>query len=136
MRTRDTETMKDPATEARRYVDNAKETLDKKAKLNTDYQAYEDRNYVRAAGHYLWHAVLIMLEAKYQLNKNKRSRVDVDDYKMRLTHDDKKLLSLVNRAYDIMHLNMSYDGVQDKTVSSQSIQLANKIIDRCEQLLI
>ena len=136
MRTTEPKTEPSPASEAYRYVANAKETLDKKAKLNSDYQAYEDRKYVRAAGHYLWLSVLIMLEAKYHLKKNKRSRVDIDDYKLRLTNDDKKLLSMVNRAYDIMHLNMGYDGVQDKIVCSQGIHLANEIIDRCERHII
>ena len=79
MRTTEPKTEPSPASEAYRYVANAKETLDKKAKLNSDYQAYEDRKYVRAAGHYLWLSVLIMLEAKYHLKKNKRSRVDIDE---------------------------------------------------------
>ena len=115
---------------------NAKETLSQKARLNNEYQSYEDRKYVRAAGHYLWNAVLIMLEAKYQLKKNKRSRVDIDDYKALLTHDDKKLLSMVNNAYDIMHLFMGYDGVLKKSVCQDGIDLANEIIDRCERQII
>ena len=115
---------------------NAKETLSQKARLNNEYQSYEDRKYVRAAGHFLWNAVLIMLEAKYQLKKNKQSRVDIDDYKALLTHDDKKLLSMVNNAYDIMHLFMGYDGVLKKSVCQDGIDLANEIIDRCERQII
>ena len=124
-----------PAAEARRYVNNAHTLLIKKAGLDPETQSYQDRKYVRAAGHYLWHAVLIMLEAIYHLKKTKRSRVDVDDYLMRLTHDDKKLLSMVNNAYDIMHLSMGYDGILKKSVCQEGIQLANEIIDRCESIL-
>ena len=136
MRATEPKTEPSPAAEARRYVANAKETLSQKARLNNEYQSYEDRKYVRAAGHYLWNAVLIMLEAKYQLKKNKRSRVDIDDYKALLTHDDKKLLSMVNNAYDIMHLFMGYDGVLKKSVCQDGIDLANEIIDRCERQII
>lgn len=124
-----------PAAEARRYVNNAHTLLIEKAGLDPETQSYQDRKYVRAAGHYLWHAVLIMLEAIYHLKKTKRSRVDVDDYLMRLTHDDKKLLSMVNNAYDIMHLSMGYDGILKKSVCQEGIQLANEIIDRCERIL-
>ena len=121
--------------EARRYVENAKETLRLNGKYNPEFDSYEDRKYVRAAGHYLWNAVLIILEAKYHLKKNKRSRVDVDDYKMCLTKDDKKLLTYTNNAYDIMHLNMGYDGVLNKRVCDEGFRLADDIINRCETMI-
>lgn len=79
--------------------------------------------------------MLIILEAKYHLKKNKRSRVDVDDYKMCLTKDDKKLLTYTNNAYDIMHLNMGYDGVLNKRVCDEGFRLADDIINRCETMI-
>ena len=37
------ESIANPVAEARRYVQNAKELLDKKANLDYDAQAYQDR---------------------------------------------------------------------------------------------
>ena len=50
---------KNPIEEARRYVDNAKQTLTENGKLNMETHRYEDPKYVRAAGNYLWLGVLI-----------------------------------------------------------------------------
>ena len=129
------ETIADPVKEARRYVDNAKKTLREDAKLNDDYSAYMDRKYVRAAGHYLWNAVLIMLEAVFHVDRNKRNRVDIDDYLMVINKRDKKLTAMVLRAYEIMHLSMGYDGAKDKTVCTVGVTLAGEIIDRCATML-
>lgn len=123
--------VENPVGEARRYVDNAQKSLREDAKLNEEYGAYEDRKYVRAAGHYLWNAVLIMLEAVCHVKNEKNGRVDIDDYKMIIARRDKKLLSMVNRGYDIMHLSMGYDGVLDKNVCGEGVRLASEIIDRC-----
>lgn len=129
------EVVADPVKEARRYVDNAKKTLREDAKLNEDYSAYMDRKYVRAAGHYLWNAVLIMLEAVFHVDRNKKNRVDIDDYLMVINKRDKKLTAMVLRAYEVMHLFMGYDGAKDKTVCATGITLAGEIIDRCATML-
>ncbi len=51
---------KNPVEEARRYVDNAKQTLKDNGEYDSSLKRYGDRKYVRAAGHYLWNAVLIV----------------------------------------------------------------------------
>ncbi len=44
------------------------------------------------------------------------------------------MMTLVNTAYDIMHLSMGYDGILEKDVCSKGFQIANEIINRCGKL--
>ncbi|MBO4574835.1 MAG: DUF5618 family protein [Bacteroidales bacterium] len=126
---------KDPIAEARRYVENAKETLREKGELNTETKLYEDDKYVRAAGNYLWLGVLMALDAVFHVRKDRRTRVNINEYLDAVGKRDRKLLSFVNTGYDVMHLSMTYDGVQAKGVSDEGFRLANNIIDRCEMML-
>ena len=128
------EIVRDPVSEARRYVENARETLKNHAKLDPETNSYTDRKYVKAAGHYLWNGVLIILNTVFHVNE-KKGRVNIDDYRMAVGPRDRKLLASVNNAYDILHLHMGYDGVLDKTVCNEGIRLANEIIDRCAVML-
>ena len=128
------EIVRDPVSEARRYVENARETLKNNAKLDPETNSYTDRKYVKAAGHYLWNGVLIILNTVFHVNE-KKGRVNIDDYRMAVGTRDRKLLASVNNAYDILHLHMGYDGVLDKTVCNEGIRLANEIIDRCAVML-
>lgn len=126
---------KDPIAEARRYVENAKETLREKGELNTETKLYEDDKYVRAAGNYLWLGVLMALDAVFHVRKDRRTRVNINEYLDAVGKRDRKLLSFVNTGYNVMHLSMTYDGVQAKGVSDEGFRLANNIIDRCEMML-
>ena len=99
----------DPIKEARRYVDNARDVLRKDGKLNTVTGRYEDSKYVKAAGNYLWSGVLIALDAVFH--------------------------GMVIDGYHILHLSMTYDGVQRKKTCEDGFRLANEIIDQCERLL-
>ena len=125
----------DPVEEARRYVQNAKDILNRDGKLDTELQLYTDRKYVRMAGNTLWNGVLLMLDAVFHVKKSKRSRPDFEDYQEAVSGRDRKLLSLINAGYDAMHLSMGYDGCQQKAACSGAIQLANDIIDRCAAML-
>lgn len=126
---------KNPIDEARRYVDNAKKTLNDNGKLNTETHQYEDPKYVRAAGNYLWLGVLMALDAVFQIRKDRRTRVNIDDYERAVSKRDKKLLSWVESGYNVMHLYMNYDGIQDKNTCDSGFRLANDIIDRCASML-
>ena len=122
----------DPIAESRRYVDNARQTLQQNGQLNIEGRYYEDAKYVKAAGNYLWLAVLMALDAVFHVKDNKTSnRVDVKDYKNAVAQRDKKLSVLVNNAYNVLHLSLNYDGVQMKDVVDSGFRLANDIIDRC-----
>lgn len=122
---------KNPIDEARRYVENAKETLKEKGEFNAELNRYEDEKYVRAAGNYLWLGTLMALDAVFHVRQDRRTRVDIKDYLAAVGKRDRKLLALVNDGYDIMHLYMNYDGIQQKGVCDDGFRLANTIIDRC-----
>ena len=137
--------MKDPAlepvvnplSEARRYVDNARQTLQEHGQFSPEDHCYDDPKYVKAAGNYLWLAVLLALDAVFHVKDSKKAgaRVDVADYKAAVNQRDRKLSKWVNEAYNIMHLDMTYDGISNKALCDESFRLANDIIDRCASLL-
>ena len=79
------ENLEDPVGEARRYVQNAKDILEKNGKLDTELQLYEDRKYVRMAGNTLWNGVLLILDAVFHVNKDRNTRPDFDDDKKRIS---------------------------------------------------
>ena len=126
---------KDPIAEARRYVENARETLKEKGELNVETKRYEDEKYVRAAGNYLWLGVLMALDAVFHVRKDRRTRVDINNYLEAVGKRDRKLLDYVNDGYDVMHLYMNYDGIQAKDICDTGFRLANTIIDRCEIMM-
>ena len=126
---------KNPIDEARRYVDNARETLREKGEFNAELNRYDDEKYVRAAGNYLWLGVLMALDAVFNVREDRRTRVDIKDYREAVGRRDKKLLALVNDGYDVMHLYMNYDGNQSKGISDEGFRLANNIIDRCAAMV-
>lgn len=41
----------------------------------------------------------------------------------------------VNDAYDILHLNMGYDGILNKKVCDEGFNVAEEIVDRCAMML-
>ena len=127
-------TRENPIEEARRYVENAKETLQEKGEFDPELRMYQDEKYVRAAGNYLWLGVLMALDAVFNVRKDRRTRADIKDYREAVAKRDRKLLALVNMGYDTMHLSMTYDGNQSKGVSDDGFRLANAIIDRCEAM--
>ena len=126
---------KDPIAEARRYVENARKTLSENGELDIETKLYQDEKYVRAAGNYLWLGVLMALDAVFKVRKDRRTRVDINAYLEAVGKRDRKLLNYVNTGYDVMHLSMTYDGVQAKGVSDEGFRLANTIIDRCATMM-
>ena len=103
--------------------------------MNVETRRYEDDKYVRAAGNYLWLGVLMALDAVFHVRTDRRKRVDVNEYREIVGQRDRKLLDYVNDGYNVMHLSMTYDGVQAKDVCDSGFRLANNIIDRCEMML-
>ena len=127
--------IKNPVEEARRYVDNAKTILSKNGELDVDTRLYNDRKYVKMAGNTLWSGVLLILDAVFHVRKDRRTRVHIEDYQKAVNKRDGQLAKLVYTGYDIMHLYMGYDGIQEKNTCDSGFRLANEIIDRCERLL-
>ena len=120
----------DPIAEARRYVMNAKDLLTEKGQLDDEAQLYTDRKYVRMAGNTLWNGVLLILNETFHIDK-KKGRLSIYDYRIIVGQNDKKLLSLLNRGYDTLHLAMGYDGNMEKTLCITGFQIANDIISHC-----
>ena len=116
-------------------MENAKKTLTENGELDVELNRYDDDKYVRAAGNYLWLGVLMALDAVFHVRNDRRTRVDIKDYREAIGKRDRKLLALVNDGYEVMHLYMNYDGNQSKDVSDGGFRLANNIIDRCEAMV-
>ena len=122
----------DPIAEARRYVANAAEII-QKSKLDPKTELYKDKKYVRIAGDTLWKGCLIALDAVFEVRKGK-GRPSIEKYKEAVGKRDRKLLDFVNVGYETMLLYMGYDGNKDKKVCDAGFDRAKAIIDRCAQL--
>ena len=122
----------DPIEEARRYVANAEEII-QKANYDPELKMYTDRKYVKTAGNILWLGCLVALDAVFDIRKGK-GRPSIDKYKEAAGKRDRKLLHYLDTGYDTMHLVMGYDGNKSKKVCETGFEWANAIIDRCALL--
>lgn len=117
--------MPNTVQEAKRYLDNAKEILREKAKKEDGF--YQDKKYVKLAGHAAYTGVLVALDAL--LGKKTKGRKSVEWYQNELSKVDKKALTTFNDAYDTLHLAMSYDGNRSAKVSAEGLELAESLIN-------
>jgi predicted HAD superfamily phosphohydrolase len=116
--------------EAIRYMDNAKETL-QKAKKEDNY--YQDRKYVRTACGTAYNGVLLALETYLRLKDvelPKRKRRSIDFYIQRISKIDGKLLKYLDTVYSILHLDGYYDGVLKASVIKDGFDDAYEIINK------
>ena len=118
-----------PIEEARRYVSNAEENIEK-AIYNPETKSYMDSKYVKTAGDILWKGCLIALDAVLHVRKGK-GRPSIEKYKEAAKKRDGKLLTAIVIGYDILHLTMGYDGTKGRKVFDAGFEYANDIIDRC-----
>ena len=118
--------------EARRYVANAKEVI-QKANYDPELKIYTDSKYIKMAGNTLCNGCLIALDAALQIRKGK-GRPSIDKYKDAAGKRDRKLLAAIVAGYDTMHLHMGYDGTKNKKTCDSAFEYANAIIDHCEKL--
>ena len=121
-----------PIEEARRYVANAEEII-QKANYDPELKMYTDRKYVKTAGNILWLGCLVALDAVFDVHEGK-GRPSIEKYKEAAGKRDKKLLAAIVVGYDTMHLVMGYDGNKSKKVCETGFEWANAIIDRCALL--
>ncbi|WP_215238112.1 DUF5618 family protein [Dyadobacter helix] len=121
--------MDNAITEARRYLDNARELLREKAKKEEGY--YQDTKYVKLAGHAAYDGILVALDS--YLGKKDKGRKHVDWYKGQLSVLDRKLLTSFVAAYDTLHLSMSYDGNPSVKVAKAGLEDAETIITWIEK---
>ena len=114
----------DSIQEAKRSLDNAKEILREKALKDDGY--YQDSKYVKMAGHTAYTGILLALDV--YLGKKGKGRKDVDWYKEHLSKLDKKVLNAFLTAYQVLHLDMAYDGAKSAELAATGLKEAEKII--------
>jgi len=113
--------------ECKRYMDNAKEILQKAKK---DNGIYKDIKYVQTACGIAYNAVLMALD-EYLIRKepNKPKSKDIEDYKKRISRQNKTILKILLSAYDELHLAGYYHGTQSAKTVKSGFENAYKIIE-------
>jgi hypothetical protein len=114
-------------TEAMRYINNAIEILKTKADLKDNY--YQDKKYVKMAGHTAYAGVLYAIDKTNLLRAIKKNqRRDVMDYQAALAKENKKMLNYFVDCYEYLHLVAGYDGVGSKKYLQLVLQDAQTLI--------
>ena len=116
--------------EANRYLENAQEILSTKAKKEDGY--YQDKKYIKMAGHTAYSGVLVALDA---LLPKKKGRKSIEYYQEFLSKTDKKMLNQLESVYEIFHLVMGYDGFGKEVYIKEGFKDAEKIINWVEMRL-
>ena len=118
--------------EARRHIDNAKGFLSNNA--GKEDGLYRDRKYVKIAGHTAYTGILLALDELLN-EKKKKTRKSVEWYQKELSGIDKKITSDFATAYQILHLDMGYDGTRSEKIAKLGMETAEKIIGWVENRL-
>jgi len=123
--------LKKEYAEAVRYMDNAKETL-QKAKKDGNY--YTDKKYVCTACGTAYKGVLLALDAWFVLKgipkPNKKQRKSIEYYMSNIAQIDKKLVASLHAAYNILHLDGYYDGITNVKIIAEGFEVAYEIIEK------
>ncbi|KAA6345908.1 hypothetical protein EZS27_006548 [termite gut metagenome] len=116
-------------SEAIRYMENAKETLQKAGKED---KYYLDRKYVRTACGTAYNGVLIALDTYLLLKgiKKTKGRKSIEYYQEQFGKIDKKIIKHINCAYEILHLFGYYDGTLSATVVKEGFDEAYELINQ------
>jgi hypothetical protein len=119
-------------TEALRYMDNAKETLQKAKKKDDGY--YTDKKYVRTACGTAYNGVLLALDAWFEMkgveNLKKNNRKSIEFYKRHVSEFDKKMADYFDTVYSVLHLSGYYDGTLKVKTIQTGFEDAYKIIEK------
>jgi hypothetical protein len=121
-------------TEAVRYMDNAKEVLQKAKKED---KHYKDAKYVRMACGTAYSGTLLALDAYLTLKDvelPKRKRRSIEFYTVNVGKLDRKMLQYVNDVYDILHLDGYYDGIRNAKVIHAGFDSAYEIINKIKPI--
>jgi hypothetical protein len=118
--------------EARRYIDNAKGFLKNNARKEDGL--YRDKKYVKIAGHAAYTGILVALDELLG-EKKKKTPKSVEWYQKELSGLDKKVTSDFAAAYQILHLDMGYEGTRSADIARLGLEKAEKIIGWVENRL-
>ncbi|MDX2190567.1 MAG: DUF5618 family protein [Bacteroidota bacterium] len=121
----------DPIIESKRYIQNAKDILSEKAHKEDGY--YQDKKYIKMAGHTAYSGVLVALDAFLQTKK--KGRKSIEWYKEELSNVDRKILNYLDDVYEHLHLVMGYDGHGSVKNAQIGFDSAEKIINWVENRL-
>ncbi|SKC16960.1 DUF5618 family protein [Dyadobacter psychrophilus] len=119
-------------SEARRHIDNAKDFLSNNAKKQDGI--YHDKKYVKIAGHTAYTGILLALNELLG-EKNRKTPKSVEWYQMELSKLDKSLLAKFTTAYQVLHIDMGYQGSKSAKLASVGLGEAEKIISWVETRL-
>jgi len=123
--------LKKEYVEAIRYMDNAKEALQKSKK---DGNYYADKKYVRSACGIAYSGVLLALDAWFVLKgipkPNKKQRKSIEYYMSNISQIDKKLATYLHSAYNLLHLSGYYDGETNVKAIEAGFDSAYEIIEK------
>ena len=118
--------------EVNRYMDNAKDALKKAEKQDDGY--YKDRKYVETACGVAYLAVLRAVDAwlfiKDVPEPGKKKHKSIDYYMFNVSEIDQKLASILNSAYNILHLGGYYRGELSVKAIEVGFDAAYKIIEK------
>ena len=98
---------------------------------NKEGKYYQDVKYVRTACGTAYSGVLIAVEAWLKIklgNKFKRPR-SIEAYRESVAKQDKKLLNILNSAYESLHLVGYYDGSNNANLIKEGFDEAYNIIE-------
>jgi len=117
-----------PYQEALRYLQNAKDTLQKAGKDGKDYA---DIKYVKTAAGTAYSAVLLAIDEYLRRKEGAKFKKpqSIDDYRIRLVKQNKTLKSLLNSAYDTLHIAGYYYGTPSVKTIASGFEDAYKIIE-------
>ena len=117
-------------SQAMRYMENAKENLQKAQK---EGKYYNDQKYVRAACGIAYSGLLEGLDGFLLLKGIKakgKERKLVEFYQRNITKIDKKMLNIFVSAYQILHLSGYYDGITKADVIKSGFDDAYTLINK------
>ena len=123
--------LKKEYAEAVRYMDNAKETLQKAQK---DGAFYADAKYVRTACGTAYLGVLIALDAWLKTKDvnlpQKKKQKSIEFYQENIAKLDGKMINRLNNVYRQLHLNGYYWGETNIKAISGAFDSAYEIIEK------
>ena len=117
-------------SQAMRYMENAKECL-QKAQKNGKF--YNDQKYVKMACGTAYSGLLEGLDGFLQIKGIKpkgKERKSIEYYQRNLTGIDKKMLDTLISAYQVLHLWGYYDGIKKVAVLKEGFDDAYTLINK------
>jgi hypothetical protein len=120
-------------TEAIRYMDIAKETLQKAERKG---KLYEDENYVRTACRIAYNAVLKALDGHLYLKGvgKRKGRKSINYYFEKLAEQNKEMKPHLHAAYNVLYLDGYRDGIRDAGIIKRGFDIAYEIISKIKPL--